>query len=33
LRNFEALPRFAEDPTFMLVYKNSQVAVFKVVRI
>ncbi len=33
LRDFEALPRFAEDPTFTLVYKNSQVAVFKVVRI
>jgi hypothetical protein len=29
VRDFESIPRFAEDPSFSLVYKNNQVAIFK----
>jgi hypothetical protein len=31
VRNLDSVPRFAEDPTFTLVYKNSQVAIFQIV--
>lgn len=31
LRDFEGITRFSNDPTFTMVFKNSQVAIFKVV--
>ena len=31
IRDFESIPRFAEDPSFSLVFKNNQVAIFKTV--
>jgi hypothetical protein len=32
LSDFDAIPRFSNDPTFTLVFKNNQVAIFKVVK-
>jgi hypothetical protein len=32
LRDFDAISRFSNDPAFTLVFKNSQVAIFKVVK-
>jgi hypothetical protein len=32
LRNLESMPRFSDDPMFTLVFKNDQVAIFKVIK-
>jgi len=32
LRNLESISRFSDDPMFTLVFKNDQVAIFKVIR-
>jgi hypothetical protein len=32
LRNFEAVPRFSNDPAFELAFRNSEVVIFRVVR-
>jgi hypothetical protein len=32
LRDFDATPRFSDDPMFTLVFKNDQVAIFKVIK-
>ncbi len=32
VRDFDSIPRFSDDPTFALVFKNNQVAIFKVIK-
>jgi hypothetical protein len=32
IRDFASIPRFSDDPTFTLVFKNAQVAIFKVTK-
>jgi hypothetical protein len=32
IRDFESIPRFSDDPMFALVFKNDQVAIFKIIK-
>ena len=32
IRDFASIPRFSDDPTFTLVFKNEEVSIFKVTK-